>query len=58
MESDYEVKEILKENYSLKKQINELLKENKRLQSANEFYASITGVNRYGKSFGKRAADE
>lgn len=57
MESD-NVKKIIKENYFLKKRIDELTKENSRLQSANEFYASITGVNQYGKSFGKRSADK
>lgn len=50
METSEEIKKIIKENYSLKKQIEKLTRELNRLRCANEFYAQIIGANQYGKS--------
>lgn len=50
MESENDIKKIIKENYILKKRIEELIKENNRLRSANELYATRIGVNHNVKS--------
>jgi hypothetical protein len=50
MESKTDIKKVIKENYLLKKRIEELTRENNRLKSANELYSIRIGANQHGKS--------
>lgn len=51
-------KKLKEENEFLKNRIEQLLRENYRLKSANELYANRIGVNQNGESFRQRAADK
>lgn len=50
MESKTDIKKVIKENYLLKKRIEELTRENNRLKSANELYSIRIGANHNVKS--------